>query len=285
MRKIATLFLTLILATGITAQIKLLPKKENLKDFTAKTTKIVLAGDNSFLDLLLKDAVSKNWYLSPFEYCTFEEFNKIKTDSSFYFLVRVNGQHSKESEPAMEFLSLLKGGPEAEKGLNAMPEILSLPLQPINDDSGKIFAFLPAYVKIVQAHVLKVIRNDLSAYVGMSTYTDGIDGATDRTILFNENDFAFKLDNNDFEAKFKGKGRVVSEKATEEAISNGKANTLVTLVVAPVINQRGSYCYKMIISTDSNELFFFRKHKITNKNGKGFLSEDYRRIAVPFSKQ
>ena len=38
-----------------------------------------------------------------------EEFEKIKTDTNYFFLMKVDGQFCKEKEPAMEFLALVKG--------------------------------------------------------------------------------------------------------------------------------------------------------------------------------
>lgn len=283
MKRIITLFLTLIITCSAFAQDKsIFSKKEDLKDFTAKTTKVVLSEDNSLLDLMLKDAIEKEWYVSPFEFCSKEEFDKIKSDTSYYFLMRVNGAFSKESEPAMEFLTLLKGGPEALKGLNEMPEILSMPLQPINDSEGKIFTFLPSYINIIQAHVLKVTRNVLSAYIGISAYTNLMDGATDKKILFSSDDFSFKVTDEKLEKDFKGMAKFATEEEIDKALADKASNTLVSLIIAPNINQNGSYCYKMLISTDSRELYLYRKHKMTGKNGRGFLTEDYRRISTPY---
>jgi hypothetical protein len=69
----------------------------------------VIQGNNSLEDIVLMDAVKQHWHLSPYEFCNMEAFENIKRDTNFFFLMKVDGQFSKEKEPAMEFLTLVKG--------------------------------------------------------------------------------------------------------------------------------------------------------------------------------
>ena len=50
------------------------------------------------------------------------------------------------------------------------------------------------------------------------------------------------------------------------------------LMMAPDVPVDGSVCYKMLIGSDTLELYYFKKHKITSKNGKGFLASDLKAI-------
>ena len=213
-------------------------------------------------DLLLRKAIEADWFLSPYEFCSWEDFERIKTDSTYYFLIRATGQHSSENEPAMEFWTLLKGSPDATEGISGLPEVLSLPLQPLQDNSGRIFPFLPAYVRIIQQHITKVIREDRGHFSGLNEYANGMDNTSGLTLLFSKDDFASPVTEEELNKLFAGHAR---------------------LVLYPSINQRGSYCYKMILRADTYELLFYRKHKINARNGNGFLMEDIRRLAVPYT--
>ena len=86
----------LMIPSDLFGQAQIYTRKEKLKDMTAKTAKVVLTGDEIF-DEALKQAVTTSWTLSPYEFCSNEEFQKIKTDSKFYFLIVVKGQQRKES--------------------------------------------------------------------------------------------------------------------------------------------------------------------------------------------
>lgn len=279
---LSVLFGTVCLSAG--AQVgRWFGRGGHIRDFQSKVTKVVLPTENGMTDLLIRDAIEAEWFISPYEFCSMEDFERLKGDSTYYFLIRVNGRHSRENEPAMEFLSLLKGGAEAARGLDAMPEILSLPLQPIGDEQGRIFSFLPAYVKIIQAHVLKVIRENRNPFGGVSDYADGVDGHPGCTLLFGEDDLASPGDAGRLAEWFGGQARTATAAEVDGAMQRAAADTLVTLVLAPEINQRGSYCYKMVISADTCELLFFRKHRMTARNGAGFLTEDLKRLAVPYA--
>ena len=108
------------------AQAQLTTRKVKIEDFSEKVTKIVLSG-NIFYDSTLKEAVKAGWTISPYEFCTMDEFESLKTDVDYYFLIKVKGQFRKESAPGIEFLSLLKGGPEAGDGIGKMLDLITFP--------------------------------------------------------------------------------------------------------------------------------------------------------------
>ena len=126
-----------LLAAPAVSQAQVFSKKEDLKDLNSKTLMVVLE-NNSLTDLTLKQAVEKEWKLSKISFCNLDEFEKIKTDSTYYFLIRVKGIFKKEREPSIEFLSLLKGGENAAAGIDEMYDVLSLPFQPVDDPDGYI---------------------------------------------------------------------------------------------------------------------------------------------------
>lgn len=283
MRRSLVLFLSIIVSYSLCAQgFTLFSKKDDLVNFSSKTLKVVVEGNGSLDDVMIMDAVKEHWTLSPFEFCNLTDLEGMVADTNYYFLVKVSGQFSKEKEPAMEFLSLLRGTHGATD-INSMKEVLSLPYRPLNDNSGDCFGYLPPFINIIQAHVLKVQRNRLSAYIGIGAYSDGMDGVKGRQLMFCEGDFAFDVTPEMLKEDFKGSAKFVSKEELEAALLDRIPNGLVSIIIAPSINQRGSYCYKMVVSTDTWELFLYRKHKMSGKVGAGFNKEDYRKMSVPFS--
>lgn len=263
------------------SQLDLFSKKESLQDLNYKTLVVVLEND-SMLDLALKEAVEKKWELSAFRFCDTEEFDKIKGDTSYYFLVRVKGIFKKEREPAIEFLSLLKGGPAGVKGVDKMADILSLPLQPVDDREGRIVPFVESYVNIIQAHVLRIQRKKMAAHIGLAWYANRLSEISGKKVLINEEDLAGNLSRDAVERLLKNGVSLTDETGIDQALARGDAGTLVTLCVAPGVEQQGSYCYKMLISTDSNELFYYKKQKVSSKTPKGFLKDDIEAIVFYF---
>ncbi len=153
----------LLLTTDALGQAQITTRREKLKDFTSKTTKVVLTGDE-FLDEAVKESVAATWTVSPYEFCSNEEFQNLKGNADFYFLMVVKGQFRRESEPGIDMLTLVKGGEGADKSINDMFEVVSFPLRSTEDPSGREFVLLPAFLKIIQEHTTSLTDTEMKAY-------------------------------------------------------------------------------------------------------------------------
>lgn len=265
----------LLLTTEVFGQAQITTRREKLKDFTSKTTKVVLTGDE-FLNEALKESVAATWTVSPYEFCTDEEFQRIKSNDNFYFLLVVKGQFRRESEPGIDMLTLVKGG--AGETINDMFEVVSFPIRPSEDPSGREFVLLPAFLKIIQSHTTGLTDTEMKAYSNLGA-KDSKKLKTKRIFFWSE-DFAPQVDeqtkrslDEDFLIKD-------DEEEVDEIFSEGTFNTVVSYVVAPSEPVNGSICYKMLIGSDNHELYYFKKHKITARNGKGFLTSDVKAIKL-----
>ena len=263
----------LLLTTDLFGQAQITTRREKLKDFTSKTTKVVLTGDE-FLDEALKESVAATWTVSPYEFCTNDEFQKIKSNADFYFLMVVKGQFRRESEPGIDMLTLVKGG-EGES-VNDMYEVVNFPLRSSEDPSGREFVMLPAFLKIIQDHTISLTDTEMKAYSSL--------GAKDskklriKRIFFWSEDFAPQVDEQTKRSLDEDILIKEDEDEVDEIFNEGTFNAVVSYVVAPSEPVNGSICYKMLIGADNHELYYFKKHKITAKNGKGFLTSDIKTI-------
>ena len=265
----------LLLTTDALGQAQITTRREKLKDFTSKTTKVVLTGDE-FLDEAVKESVAATWTVSPYEFCSNEEFQNLKGNADFYFLMVVKGQFRRESEPGIDMLTLVKGGEGADKSINDMFEVVSFPLRSTEDPSGREFVLLPAFLKIIQEHTTSLTDTEMKAYSNI--------GAKDskrlriKRIFFWAEDFAPQVDEQTKRSLDEDILIKEDEDEVDEIFSEGTFNTVVSYVVAPSEPVNGSICYKMLIGSDNHELYYFKKHKITAKSGKGFLSSDIKSI-------
>lgn len=267
----------LLLTTDALGQAQITTRREKLKDFTSKTTKVVLTGDE-FLDEAVKESVAATWTVSPYEFCSNEEFQNIKGNADFYFLMVVKGQFRRESEPGIDMLTLVKGGEGADKSINDMFEVVSFPLRSTEDPSGREFVLLPAFLKIIQEHTTSLTDTEMKAYSNI--------GAKDskklriKRIFFWSEDFAPQVDEQTKRSLDEDILIKENEDEVDEIFTEGTFNTVVSYVVAPSEPVNGSICYKMLIGSDNHELYYFKKHKITAKSGKGFLSSDIKSIKL-----
>ena len=275
------LLLSLSFSSGVFAQKFIRETRNTFTGFGAKITKVVIPS-NTLPDMVLRDAVNKGWRISPFEFCTVEEYERLKGDTSYFFLMRVDGRYKKDLEPKIEYLTLLQGGPEVKRGTYNNKNIITLPIQEAEDVSGVNLHLLPIYIDVIQNHIYKIQKDVTLAFKGNSFYADRVTEVKDKKLLVAAEFLSFTPAETEIQDLFKGKAQLVSQEDVEDAVMSNKENTVVTILIKPRGNSRGSYCYKMLIGTDSHELLFFRRHKISLLLPAGFTREDIRKISVPF---
>ena len=279
MKKILILAIAAIIPLAVAAQEAITPKeiytkKVKIADFTEKVTKIVLTG-RDFFDLSLQGEVEDTWKISPYEFCTWEEFETLKSDDSYYFLITTKDRFKRESAPGVQFITLLKGGEGADKGIEEMLEVVSMPIASAKEPSGREFIFLPALLDIIQEHAVKAIESDIAGYAGLTNHTDNIQRSKGMKIVFAQTDLSSQVKDTMFD-----KDMVITDEEEADGFMDDKTkNMLVSFVVAPTGKTIGSYCYKMLIDAETHELYYFRRHRISRKDGVGFLAEDMKKIA------
>ena len=274
MKKLIILITALIMPLMAGAPAQVTTKKGKIEDFTQKVTKVVLNG-NPFYDTSFKDEVAARWRISPYEFCTLEEFEGLKGNDSYYFLILTQGQFRKETAPGLQFISLVKGGQGADKGIGDMLEVVSLPFASAEYPSGRELIFLPAFLDIIQNHTLEAMENDFNAYGGLSNTAQKLGKAGNIDIVISEDDLNSLVS----EGMTDSEGMIITDEDDADSyMLDEVSGTLVSYVVAPSEPVKGSFCYKMLIDAQTHELYYYRKHKISPKAGAGFLPEDIERI-------
>ena len=280
MKKFTIAAFALIMPFLAAAQAQIDTKKVKISDFTQKITKVVLTG-NQFYDACLESEISTKWHVSPYEFCSMAEFDNLKSDDSYYFLITTKGQFKKEAEPGLTFLTLVKGGKNSEKGIDEMLEIVAFPYASAEDPSGREVSFLPAILDIIQNYTLDSMEKDINAYTGLPNYTMNITKSGDMRLVFADTDLSSEVTPDVKSQFFDEDVLVVEADDADEFLTKNNDNMLVSYVVAPTSAKAGSYCYKMLLDPRANKLYYFRKHKISKKVGVGFLLEDIKRITAP----
>jgi hypothetical protein len=263
------------LIAGAQAQIN--TKKIKIADFPQKITKVVLTG-NEFYDLMLRDEIAAGWTLSPYEFCTLEEFNSLKHSDEYYFLITADGKFKKENEPGLTFLTLVKGGKGASDGISKMLEVTSLPIASAENPSGREFVFMPAFIDIIQDYTTAAMDKDINGYAGLGSSTENLMKAQNMELVFADCDLAEDVDRAFRDLNFDSDMTLADENSADKIMEAGTSEKIVSYVVAPDEPGNGSYCYKMLIHPESHKLYYFRKHRISKKYGVGFLQEDILRI-------
>lgn len=258
-------------------QAKINTKKVKIADLPTRTTKVVL-GQGGIMDSALRDEVSARWRISPYEFCTVEEYNSLKENPDYYFLL-IARSNEKEYK-GMLTLTLMKGGKaKAEDPQKRPVDVASLPISSADFPSGREVVFLPALVDIIQDYVTRAMKSDGAGYSGFDIYASQVRRTGIKRIYFSEDDLIPDMDAAFKERYFDEDMLIMSEAEADKAFQDGTYNTLVSFVVAPFDPQNGSWCYKMLIDAGTHELLYFRHHRINARNWAGFLPKDIKKIS------
>lgn len=278
MKKVVAIVIYALLPVLAWGQAQITTKKVKLGDFTQKITKVVLSG-NEFMDSALKDEVTARWRISPYEFCTLDEFNGMKDSEDYYFLIITNGQFKKDTRPTIQFLTLVKGGNGAEEGIDGMLEVVSMPIASAQFPSGREIVFLPAFLDIIQGYTLDAMEKDSNAYGGLGNYSGNIMHSDDMHIVLSRDDLAIPSGAlEDGTIRLDEDITVADEEEVDGLMLDNAENTIVSYVVAPFDPQPGAFCYKMLIDTQTHKLYYYKRHRISAKAGAGFLKDDLKRI-------
>ncbi len=255
-------------------------KRFEIRDLPDRTLKVVMTG-NICLDTALRGAVKDCWTVSPYEFCDMEEFDALKGDADYYFLVAAPGKEGRQGARDVMMLRLLKGGQKAGKGMDKMLGVVSAPLCPAGQPPGREVVFLHDLVCIVQSFAVRAMESEIGACRGLRTNVGNMSGAYGMRIVFAESDVSFDRDDPDFENLERRNVFVVSDMEEGMEVLNMSRNTLVSYSVHPlhpIMSGKKSFCYNMLMDPSTRELYYFRRYRITGRSGAGFRKGDLIRI-------
>ena len=280
MKRLFTILCALAVCAAAWGQGRVSTRKHTLKDFNDKVIQVVLTG-NDLLDSGLRQEVLNIWTASPFEFCTMDRFEALKTSDQYYFLMAAESRFKDEENPGITFLSLVKGGPEAKDGLSAMKEVISLPLMAAAGGNGRELVYLGPLIHAIQEYTLSAMESEKVAYRMEPWFNQNYSKfGKMKQLYIADSDISESVSEKQMERFLDEDIHIVSEEKADKAFTDGGFNTLVGYVVAPFTPQNGaSYCYKMLFEADTHTLYYIHKHKITEKSGVGFTADDLKRLA------
>lgn len=275
----AVALLAQTLSPEASAQAQINTKKVKIGDFTQNVLKVVVTG-NPLFDNLLQGEMSSMWRISPYEFCSLDEFNADCGNPDYYFMLLSKTRFSRETAPGIEFLTVVKGGKEAEKGIGGMLEVCSFPVRAAQMPSGREFDFIPAILDIIQDYILKSMSDDRTGYSGFGKFACGISATSGMNVVVAGSDVAGNVPAA-ARSKAADAGVVfVDDDEADEIMSSGDMNSVVSYTVAPSSPAYGSYCYKMLIGAGDHRLYYFRRQRVRNEDDCGFKASELNRIGA-----
>jgi hypothetical protein len=257
-----------------------IPSRDDLARFP-KTTTLVVLEDNplSEYNVVLREVMSAEWKMTPFDFISWKDFETKKLDPSFSFIVLSQVKFDKDITNAeYNFLSLLLGG--SAQTLGSMPDLCSIPLSyyGIGDDdySYKLGIFL----RFMQNHVkLLMERPGMASENIFKHYNDNISDIKGKPLYLITYEMSKDVNT---EAKIKkiyqGPVKFVSKEDIQKAIAD-KEDIVFLHKVGPETTNFKARCYKILIGAADAKFYYFDYHMVDSDMPDGFLEKDFKKLA------
>ncbi len=240
----------------------------------SRTLTVIASGASPLTGMLVRDAVERNWNLTPFEFCAGEEFDAFKTDTSRIFLMQVTDSFNGQDGPDAVCLVLLKGSLKAGDGFSHMPVLAKLVLCPVGDEEDAAM-FIPLYVKAIQS-LVKERASSTSRIPKLTRAVNDMAALAGRRVLVCEGDVSDEVDTDIFEASGEGRVILAGRKAVEEALAGNQ--DVVVARCFTVRGERKAVSYRILADVVSGRVFLYFGSTLMPNSKDGFSRFDIRRI-------
>lgn len=257
--------------TDLFGQAQIVTRKYRISNFTTKTVQVVIPGDD-FQSQVFQDEVRMRWRISPFEFCTIDEYEALKKNSDYYFLM-----YTAPDGGDISSITLFKGGVDRDPNPEKQRyEIVSVPISSAANPSGREFYFMGAIIDIIQDYVTSSMTNENGGFSSLRSYNSNLRKAKGKILLVHEEEINPGADKILFPFPA---ANIVSEEEIAMAMKEGTPNTLVSFVVAPSDPSFGSTSYHMIIDAETHQLYYYHKTFGRGKKQLGFSAKELKKIA------
>lgn len=281
LKRISALAVALTACLTLFAQGQVTTRRYRISDFQDKMTKVVLS-ENAILSEGLRQEIINNWTSTVFEFCTLEQFESLKTNDSYYFLIPLENKFKGEEEAGVVFLTLLKGGKEASEGISSMFEVVSLPLTAVLGVSDRDLIYMGGIVNAIQDYALAAMESESAAYKRELWFNGRFDKELrSKDFYIAEEDLSSDVKEKDLAKLLENEGLHIVNADESDAVYLGQEReSVVGYSISPVMPSAGSFSYQLLFDAESHRLCHVSKHKISAKKSQGFLTGDLKPLGV-----
>ncbi|MGC9470154.1 MAG: hypothetical protein ACP5D1_01290 [Bacteroidales bacterium] len=281
MNKLYYLFFPfLLLCFGISFSQAPFPTPEEAGRIPQITTMVVLENDMfSSYNIYVKDAMEKHWKLTPFEFISTAEFENLRKDPDYGFLVLTGTSFEQDKGHVYyNFLNFLLGKDVRE--IEEMPELCSFPLSYSEADEEEYVYKLELVIRFMQQHAEMILKDpSVTALQFLTYYNKNTSELVDKTLLLEADDLAEDVNTEEeIRELIDHTFRIVARDEIEAAIAEKRPHTVILHKVGPENTSNTGRTYKVLIGCDDARVYYFNYHTINRRNSDGFLKSDFRRI-------
>ncbi len=256
------------------------PTRDEISNFLKTKTLVVLENNPlSEYNLVLKSVMGQEWTMTPFDFIKYSEFDKLRLDPKYSFIVLTQVKYEKDKTDAKyNFVSLVMGG--AAYSLTSMPDLCSIPLS-YSDVGDEDYSYkLGIFLRFMQNHVKMLMDNPGMASENiLNHYNKNMKELKGKTLYLVAGEMAKDVNT---AAKIKkiypGPFKLVSKDEIQQAIAD-KVDMVFLHKVGPENTRLKARVFKILIGASDAQFYYFDYHMLNDKNPDGFLESDFKRLA------
>ncbi len=277
----ATLILMLLCSIAF-SQIKIpVATHSQITKFLNNKTYVVLKNDRmSDYNFAIKDAFEKHWTLTEYEFVYESDFKNLRKDADNSFIMINQIYFEKDKTQTMfDFIVATSGG--NFRSVDDMPTICAVPLCYHGALESDYDYKLSLMVKFIQNHITTTNENPSLNEDNIADYYINKSGSLKRKTFYlrkEEVEPAIRTKNS-FGGSYPYNFDYTTSENIKDIIDNNTKDAVILHLICPKLNNTLSYCIKIIIDTEEGLIYYWDKHKLSNKNGDYLLKSDLKKLA------
>jgi hypothetical protein len=271
---------SLLLITVLLAGQAPFPTQDEIKQFNASRTCVVLEDDPfSSYNIYIKEVVKDSWKLTPYEFISVKDFNVKRLNPAYSFIVITQTNFDADKSHGLyNFINLLQG--KDVNLLAEMPEICAIPLSFAGVSDMEYSYKLGPIVAFMQQHARQISEDpSLTLRKYLKFYNKNIPAIKDKTILVERDDLAPEISTIEKIRKYyAGKIEIVATDVVMSSIENKKPDTIILNKVGPRGDRSSGFCFVMLLGTNDGVMYYYNLHLVDRANPNGLLPADLKQL-------
>ena len=257
------------------------PEVSDYKDFMESKT-LVLLDDNpmSSFNLVIKDVMENTWDITPYEFISNAEFDKLRHDSDHSFLLVTKAHFDKDRTKARyDFLSLIMG--EHNTRVADMPDLCSLPLAYYKVEDDTYTYKMEAFVRFLQNHVRRMLEDpSLIGKKPFKYYNKNMtEKLEDKTLYLIKSDLGGDVDTEaEIRDVYPYDFELVEREDVKQAIAERKEDVVFLHKVGPEKTRLKARVYKILVGAGDPNIYYFDYRMARKSSHDAFEKRDFRKI-------
>ena len=274
------IFIAIVCCAQYIAGQQHLPKIDDYRRLLKSKTMVVYDDVMmSDFNMRIKEAMERSWTITPFEFITSKEFEKVKHNPDLSFILTTIATFDKDKVKARyNFLCLLMGQPDTK--IFNLPDLCSLPLSYAQVEEESYYYKLEAFVQFMQTHVNDVLADpSLIGENGFKKYSEGAGKLANKTLYLIKEDVAADIrDLNKIKAIYPHPVKFVSQEEVEDAVARQDNNVVFLHKVGPEKTRIRARVYKLIIGAGDSRLYYWNHEMINKASDDALQAKDLRKM-------